>query len=761
MKIPMQYYLFFFISCFVLCACSSTRHLPPNEKLYTGATVNLSGPNLSVRQKKTLRSDLEGLTRPRPNSKFLGMRLKLSFYNLFHNKKPNSFFGKLRDKWGEPPVLLSQLNLENNVKILNNHLENKGFFRAKVTGDTIIRRKKARAEYKAETGNQYTINTVHFPADSSDLSMNIRPITGTSLLKKGEPFDLDVIKAERLRIDAYLKEHGFYYFNPDYLLVKTDSTVGNNLVDMYVTIKPEMPKSAGQIYHIDNVFIYSNYSLNTAQEDTSLANAVLQNGYYLVDKQRRFRPGLFQEAMQFDSADLYNRTDHNLTLNRLINLDLFKFVKNRFEQKTDSPKLDVFYYLTPMPSKSLSAEITATTRSNNLNGSEVKFTWKNRNIFRGGEHLSLSAYIGSDYQFSGALSGYNTYRTGAEATLAVPHILIPFRTLRYRGGFAPRTTFRLGYDILNRKSLFTLNSYRLEYGYVAKRSIKKTHEFNPVAINYVQALNVTSKFDSFVKRDPIFAKTIQSQFILGSNYQYNYNEVVNGLQKTNSYFFNGIVDWSGNIAGLLTGADYKEGKEKLLFGAPFAQYLKFEADGRFYRKIGFNSSWVNRLILGFGYPYGNSIELPYIKQFFVGGNNSLRGFRSRAVGPGTYRSRDSSTLIPDQTGDIKMEFNTEFRPKISGPLYGAIFLDAGNIWLFNDSTYTKRPGGQFTSKFLSQLAIDAGVGLRLDITLFVIRFDVGFPLRKPWEQKASPIRLNDGTWRRENIVYNLAIGYPF
>jgi outer membrane protein insertion porin family len=761
MKIPMQYYLFFFISCFVLCACSSTRHLPPNEKLYTGASVSLSGPKLSARQKKTLRSDLEGLTRPRPNSKFLGMRLKLSFYNLFHNKKPNSFFGKLRDKWGEPPVLLSQLNLENNVKILNNHLENKGFFRAKVTGDTIIHRKKARAEYKAETGNQYIINTVYFPADSSDLSMNIRPITGTSLLKKGEPFDLDVIKAERLRIDAYLKEHGFYYFNPDYLLVKTDSTVGNNMVDMYVTIKPEMPKSAGQIYHIDNVFIYSNYSLNTAQEDTSLANAVLQNGYYLVDKQKRFRPGLFQEAMQFDSADLYNRTDHNLTLNRLINLDLFKFVKNRFEQKTDSPKLDVFYYLTPMPSKSLSAEITATTRSNNLNGSEVKFTWKNRNIFRGGEHLSLSAYIGSDYQFSGALSGYNTYRTGAEATLAVPHILIPFRTLRYRGGFSPRTTFRLGYDILNRKSLFTLNSYRLEYGYVAKRSIKKTHEFNPVAINYVQALNVTSKFDSFVKRDPIFAKTIQSQFILGSNYQYNYNEVVNGLQKTNSYFFNGIVDWSGNIAGLATGADYKAGKEKLLFGAPFAQYLKFEADGRFYRKVGFNSSWVNRLILGFGYPYGNSIELPYIKQFFVGGNNSLRGFRSRAVGPGTYRSRDSSTLIPDQTGDIKMEFNTEFRPKISGPLYGAIFLDAGNIWLFNDSTYTKRPGSQFTSKFLSQLALDAGVGLRLDITLFVIRFDVGFPLRKPWEKKASPIRLNDGTWRRENIVYNLAIGYPF
>ena len=764
MKTPMQYSFFLLIGCLFLCACSSTRRLPPNEKLYVGAKVNLSGADLSAREKKTLLTNLEGLTRPRPNSKFLGIRFKLWFYNLFYNKKPNSFFGKLRDKWGEPPVLLSRLDLDNNAKILENYLENKGFFHAEVTGDTLVRRKKAAAKYNAKAGTQYTINTVHFPADSSALSQNIQETIPKTLLKKGNPFDLDVIKAERIRIDAILKERGFYYFSPEYLLVKTDSTIGNHLVDMYVTLKPEMPKAAAQVYTIDNVFIYSNYSLSTAQEDTSLAHAELHHGYYVVDKQKRYRPGLFQEAMQFDSADVYNRTDHNLTLNRLINLDLFKFVKNRFEQKTDSPRLDVFYYLTPMPSKSISAEVTATTRSNNLNGSEVRLNWKHRNIFGGGEHLGASAYIGSDYQFSGALSGYNTYRTGAEVSLAVPHIIIPFRTIRYRGGFAPRTTFRLGYDILNRKTLFTLNSFRLEYGYIARRSLKKTHTFNPVALSYVEALNITPKFDTLAKLDPIFAKTVQSQFILGSNYQYNYNEVVSGLQKTNSYFFNGLVDWSGNIAGLITGADYKAGKEKQLFGAPFAQYLKFEADGRYYRKIGLNSSWANRLILGFGYPYGNSVELPYVKQFFVGGNNSLRGFRSRAVGPGIYRSPDPETLLPDQTGDIKLEINTELRPKISGPLYGAVFVDAGNIWLFNDSSYTKRPGGQFTSKFLSQLAVDAGVGLRLDITLFVIRFDVGFPLRKPWEQNPwviNQINFGNSTWRNQNLVYNLAIGYPF
>jgi outer membrane protein assembly factor BamA len=764
MKVHKQRFLFLFIIAAFLSACSNTKYLPQNEKLYTGASVELNSPDLNAKEKKLLRSDMEDMTRPRPNSKILGMRIKLSIYNLFRNKDPNSFFGKLREKWGEPPVLLSQLDLNKNEDILESFLVNKGFFRATVKGDTIIKGKTASAKYVAESGQQYIIDSIAFPADTSALSASIRSSVPKTLLKVGDPFNLDVIKGERLRIDGYLKERGFYFFSPDFLLIKADSTVGSHLVNLYVTIKPEMPPIAGQVYTINDVYIYSNYSLNTAKEDTSLSAATEYKGFYVIDKEKKFKPGMFEEAMQFSPGDLYNRTDHNMTLNRLINLDVFKFVKNRFETVADTPKLDVFYYLTPMPAKSLRAEISATTRSNNLNGSELRFSWRNRNIFRGGEHLSLSAYVGSDVQFSGALNGYNTYRTGAEATLAIPHIIIPFRTLRYKGGFAPRTTFKAGYDILNRKKLFTLNSYRLEYGYVAKRSIKKTHEFNPVAVNYVQALNVTQEFKDLVHKDTILAKSIQSQFILGSNYQFNYNEVVNGLQKLNNYYFNGLFDVSGNVAGLLTGANYKEGKQKKLFGAPFAQYMKFEVDGRYYRKIGLNSSWANRLILGFGYPYGNSVELPYLKQFFVGGNNSLRGFRSRGVGPGVYVSPSNNNLIPDQTGDIKLEFNSEFRPRITGPLYGAIFFDAGNIWLFNDSTYTHRPGAKFTSKFLNQLAMDVGVGLRLDITLFVIRFDVGFPIRKPWEQNpwvANQINFGNATWRKDNLVYNLAIGYPF
>ena len=760
-----HYFILLLLISLVWAGCSNTRHLPPNEKLYTGARINLTGAS-TAREKKVLKNDLAGLTRPKPNTKLFGLRIKLSIYNLFRNKKPKSFWGKLRDKYGEPPVLLSQVDVKQNVKVLQSHVENKGYFRAQTNGDTVVHGKTGRADYKTVTGSQYKINSIHYPQDSSALSKAIQESTKQSLFKVGKPFDLDVIKGERLRVDAFLKEKGFYFFSPDYLMVNTDSSIGGHKVDLYVVVKPETPKQAGQIYTINNVYIYSGYNLNTAQLDTNRKNARFFDGYYLIDRRNRFKSKLFQNAMQFDPGDVYSRKDHNQTLSRLINLNEFKFVRNRFEvAKVDSPKLDAYYYLTPLPGKTMRVEGTTISRSNNLNGNEIRFSWLNRNLFHGGEQVNFSAYVGSDVQFSGAFSGYNTYRTGAELDFVIPRFVVgPFGDIRTDGGYMPRTTIRLGYDILQRQKLFTLNSYRFEYGYTWKPDIQKSHEVFPISINYVQPLNVTATYRGFEQQYPGLERTVEPVFILGSNYQFTYNELANGLQPLNAYYFNGVVDLSGNIAGLATGANIKKGDTVKIYKAPFAQYVKFETDGRYYRKVGLKSSWANRIDIGFGYPYGNSIQLPYIKQFFVGGNNSLRGFRSRAVGPGTYHYVGTSKFIPDQTGDIKLEMNTEFRPHISGPLYGALFLEAGNVWLWNDSTYTHKPGSQFTGKFLSQLAVDAGVGVRLDITIFVIRLDVGFPLRKPWEQNPwvmNQIRFSNPAWRRENIVYNLGIGYPF
>ncbi len=245
-------------------------------------------------------------------------------------------------------MVLSDLNLERNNKVLQNYLENKGYFRSSVTGETSIKKRRAKAIYTAVPGLQYTINEVIFQQDSSALQKTINRTKRRSLLKKGEPFDLEIIKEERTRIDSRLKQRGFYFFNPDYLVIDVDSTIGNNRINVYVNTKPETPPQAKRIYRINDVVIYPTYSINSSGSDTSRKYGTLSDGYYVIDSSKFYKPRLFRQAMQFSRGDIYNRGEHNATLNRLINLGIFKFVKNQFEVAGDT-LLNAYYYLTPLP----------------------------------------------------------------------------------------------------------------------------------------------------------------------------------------------------------------------------------------------------------------------------------------------------------------------------------------------------------------------------------------------------------------------------
>ncbi|HXB45775.1 MAG TPA: BamA/TamA family outer membrane protein, partial [Puia sp.] len=420
------------------------------------------------------------------------------------------------------------------------------------------------------------------------------------------------------------------------------------------------------------------------------------------------------------------------------------------------------YYLTPMPKKSLHAEIYGTTKSDNLVGSQVTFGWRNRNTFKGGELFSIDLYGGFEVQFSSNLQGYNTYRTGLNNKLSFPRFLVPFFHLTTAGAFVPKTNVELGYDYLTKIRLYTLNSLHGSFGYDWKESARKDHTLNPIAITYVQPLNVTQEYKDSAVKNPVLLLAIQKQFILGSTYNFNYNQLV-GKQPPNAIYFNGNLDLSGNIAGLLSGANTKGGKTIYILGLDFSQYVRAETDFRYYHKEG-TTVWANRIDIGFGYPYGNSTALPFIKQFFSGGTSSVRAFRSRSIGPGTYLSKNLNNFLPDQSGDIKLEMNTELRAKLFAFVNGAIFVDAGNVWLYNADTL--RPGGQFSGQFLQQLAVGTGVGLRFDVSILVIRLDVGFPLRKPFLPQGQrwvidQIAFGSGDWRRNNLVFNLGIGYPF
>ncbi len=730
--------------------------MPPGDALYLGASIKFDSSGLRAGERKELREDLASITRPRPNARILGIPFKL----LMNNIKP------LRKKMGEPPVLLSSLNLEHNEKVLQSSLENRGYFIASVWGDTTVKRKKARAVYTVRPGPQYHIGEVYFSEDTSLLQKTIDEAAEKTFLKAGDPFDLAVIKGERDRIDAYLKERGFYYFHPDFIIVQADTTIGGHKVNLFVKVKPETPNSSREIFKINDVFIYSQFGLRAGESDTAKTKAEFYKGYYVVDPKNIYKPRLFELAMQFDPGDIYNRTDHNQTISRLINLDLFKFVKNRFEPvpSRDTAELNAYYYLTPFPKKSLKAEVNGNTKSNNLTGSSITIGWRNRNTLRGGELFTVDATGGFEVQYGGRFRGFNTFRAGIETNFVLPRFLVPFISIEPKGSFVPKTKFLLGFDLLNKQKLYTMQSFRGGLGYNWKENIYKEHEINAISINYVQPLVVTDMYKDSAKKNPTLLKAIEKQFILGTNYNYNYNQLVGKPAMSSGIYLNGNIDLSGNVAGLLTGADAKNNKTKNIFNAQFAQYARLETDLRYYAGLSKTSQWANRFIMGIGLPYGNSLQLPYIKQFFVGGTNSIRAFRSRSLGPGTYNDSTNTSFLPDQSGDIKLEMNTELRQKLFGIVHGAVFVDAGNIWLYNEDSL--KAGAKFSKNFIKEIAIGGGVGLRFDISFLVIRFDIAVPLRKPWLPEGDRWVLNkfnfsSPEWRKENIIFNLGIGYPF
>ncbi len=766
-----KYFIPHIMAITLLCtmnSCSNLKYLPAGEKLYTGAKVTVKDSSINRKKGKALEKELKALTRPIPNKKILGLRIKLFIYNIAgHPKKEKSLRGKLKYKTGEPPVLLSSVDLERNKQVLLSNLQNKGFFQAGISADTIVRNKQASAFYKVKTGTQYKIKEVIFDTDSSDLSRAIDSTSKKSFLKPGNFYDFDVIKAERNRIDANLKEKGFYYFNPDDLIIQVDSNIGNNQVNLYIKVKPATIGQARTIYHINDIYIFSNFSLQATEADTLKKQAKYFHGYYILDKRQLYKPKLFERTMLFSHGDLYNRSNHNLTLNRLITLGLFKFVKNRFETAphTDTPYLNTYYYLTPLPKKSIRVELNANTKSNNLTGSQISISWRNRNTLKGGELLSIKALGGFEVQYSGQLKGFNTYRAGLEASLTIPRFVVPLFNLNTKSGFVPKTNILLGYDLLNKQKLYTLNSFRAEYGYTWKENARKEHQLNPISINYVQPVNVTKLYADSAKNNAILQKAIEKQFILGSNYSFTFNPLT-GVGPQTGLYFNGNIDLSGNIAGLMTKPNVKVGDTAKIFHAAFAQYIKAETDLRYYIQTGSKSVWASRLITGLGYPYGNSSSLPFIKQFFIGGNNSIRAFRSRSIGPGSSipKGLGTSSFLVDRSGDIKLEFNTEYRAKLVSVVNGAVFVDAGNIWLYNDDP--EQPGAKFSNQFLKEIAVGTGIGLRVDISFLVLRLDLAFPLRKPYLPDGqrwifNKIDFGSSSWRKENLVFNLAIGYPF
>ena len=765
-----------------LNACNIAKHLPAKERLYMGTDIVMHPDStVSAGEQETLKENLSELARPKPNSQIFGYPWKVGLYYFFGEpKKPNGLRAKLRKKFGQEPVLASARAISANIPIWESVLQNVGYFDSQVTGALKEDGYKARGVYQVYVKPRYYIDSVGFLSDSTPLRRSLRSALDESakktVIKKGDPYSFDVIKIELERISQFLKQRGFFYFQPDYVAVLADNDSVKHRTRLFFAIKPDMPAAAGVPYSIRDVFIYPNYNLSTAQSDTNLRRAYqTEQRFNIVDSSRRFNPKLFRDVITVQPGDRYSARQQDLTLSRLVNLGAFKFVRNRFEptQQGDSALLDVHYYLTPYPTKSARVELDGTSRSNNFSGTQLILSWRDRNALRRAELLTLNANTGIEVQLGLGNRSVTNYRYGFDATLSFPRLVSPV-AFRYDRRLAlPKTNVTMSYQTIIRGNLYNLNSFQTTFGYAWRQNQQVEHSFQPFNATFVRPSNISQAFldsaldNPFIQRQFINIQRSR-QLILSSLYTFHYNSPLQRSLLT-TYRLTANAEASGNLANLLVNKKNGSGDETI-FGVPYAQFLRFDLDARLYRKLASNVTWANRIFGGLGITYGNSkgLPLPLVRQYFIGGSNSVRAFRPRAIGPGLF-TRDTlrnAFLFQDGGGDIKLEANTELRFKINKYFELATFVDAGNVWTYSDIG-TFGPEAKFSPDFYKQIAIGAGFGIRVDVAgYFLVRLDLATPLRKPYQTNGSEwvikeINFRSSDWRRQNLIPVIGIGYPF
>ncbi len=751
---------------FMVASCNVSRKIPPGTQLYKGADYKIDKETGDKTSAKKIRKELKAVTSPVPNKTIFGFPYRVWFwYMVGEPKKQKGFKYWLRNKIGEAPVLNTVVNIRANSENFQAYLENQGFFRTDVGGDTTVKGYKVTAHYRIELGAPYKINTFKWIIDStSAIGKDIGKMPPKlNYIKTKEQYDLDNIKAERTRTDLFLKSRGYYYFSPDDIKAWVDTGKGDHQANIFFKLKDEIPLSAVIPQTIRSITLFPNYTLITPPPDTSKAGMELVDSIYIRDTVHNFTPKALISSVTYRPGSLYSLSKQNRTLNRFINMGVFKFVKNRYQGDRDTLDphyLDVYYYLTPLPKKAIQAEIGTFTKSNSFTGAQASVTWRNRNLFKGAEQLLIKTYGAFESSSNDSLKANDNFRLGAEVSLVFPRFVTPFR-LKESNYFPPKTQFTLGYEWFRRQALYTKSYFQLQYGFTWKKKVNIEHTFTPVSITYNTTGAYSPQYQALVNTVPALALSNLPEVITGSFYNFTYHTV--NPKASNIFYFNGNFDAAGNVIGLFkkASAPYTE----KVFGVNYAQYVKADIDFRYNKKLDENTYWASRVIMGAGFPYGNSSYLPFSKQFIIGGSSSIRGFEPRQLGPGRVRADALQQLyLPQVGGDYKLEMNTELRFPLISKLRGAVFVDAGNIWTKDTVLYGK--AAQFNSHFYNDIAVSAGFGVRLDISILIIRFDIATPLREPYLPRGQEWVIRymqplSSDWRRSNLVYNIGIGYPF
>jgi hypothetical protein len=669
----------------------------------------------------------------------------------------------LKNRIGDAPVYLSNVNKDRNAGYIEDLLKSEGFFRAQVRAVVDSSKREARVRYNIFQGDPYHIGSISLCENPDKLCTKIDSLIGESALKSGALFSRTLMAETREEIGDYFRSEGYFYFRPDFIRYQADSSSGGQTVNIKVGFIDNIDQALLEIYYVDGIWM--NLSGEEAVKDTLLGpvNMLLGN------KKPFIKPEKLQPFVAITDSSPYSFDDQRITLRQLNRLEVFEFVNLQFTGDTvvGSYKLKAEIFGSPLKKQTISTGLDINTTSNNFTGPGLQIEYTNRNLIRGAEKLRIAGVGRYESQLSGARKGLSSFEFDLQADLLVPYKGRIGRKGQMRGN-VPRTKYGAQFRIFQQADFYTQSALGLHYGLEWLNGQSHFHDFNIFSVNYLRLLKSSPRLDELLGENVFFRESFENQFIVGPNYTYTYNPGWKPERRMR-WFISLNADFSGNLlSGIYTvlGNDFNEAGDFTLGGIPFSQYSRFMVDNRITFKITRTSELVFRQNIGAGFAYGNSTAVPFVKQFFVGGAISMRAFQPRAIGPGTFVNEDPIFgSFFDQTGDFLAEFNLEYRFAKGGIFEGAVFTDVGNVWLQKPSE--SRPGGEFVlNRALGELAVAAGVGLRMDFTFVLLRLDLAFPARLPYLPEGNRWVLDEvnpfsQAWRQENFILNIAIGYPF
>ncbi len=755
-------------------SCSTTKRLGQDETLYTGVKKLEIKPTGKEKLPSEMVSDIKQTINVTPNNplpfKLMSpywrspIPLGLWVYNNW-NDSAKGIKGWLYRKLVEQPVLISDVRPEVRVKMIEEILDNNGYFGSTASYDLLHdkkNKKKAKINYLVDVSSPYPIDSIiYLDDDNSGLCRFIDSLARKSdYLVKGERFCVDSLSSERVRIANRLRNRGYYFFRPEYIEFLADSTITPRKIALKLSLADNMPQEATRQYRVGN--IYTTIERQSNRKPGTPDTIHTERGELIVMRPARLRKNLVPSCITFRKGKIFSVRDMDRTQTRLSRLGIFSAIQVQpvlADTASDArPRLDV--YITCKFDRPLEAsiEVNATSKSNSYLGPGLIVGHTNYNIFGGAEKFSVQ--FNADYEWQTGherSSVFNSYEFGLTASLAFPRLLAP--------RFVPRnkrdlnwTNISLNASILNRPHYFKIAQFNTSYSYEWRSFRNVLNQLTLFKLSYTKLMTTTNSFDSIMAQNPAIALSFQSQFIPQMSYTYTLDKFLE-RERINGINLTATITEAGNIFSGIWRACGVKG-EKRMFGTPFSQFIKGQVQLVYSRRLvrGSDQWLVTRVLLGAEHAYGNSKEVPYTEQFYIGGANSIRAFTVRSLGPGSYRApKDQVNGYFDQTGTFKFEVNAEYRFPIISILHGAAFIDAGNVWLLKKDP--SRPGGELrASSFLKDIALGTGVGLRVDLGVIVVRGDLGYGLHTPY-WNGTPHYFNIKF--KDAFAFHLAIGYPF